>query len=117
MAFDYNEAVILAYFNTDRADDCQQRCEVGLELLKDPQVRAHVTNPDGTLQESINCRNYLINVVVGMKKDYDSANAILDRFVDDGLISAEEAVYRKESIKTFRLQRTFEGIFSDKRTS
>ena len=52
-----------------------------------------------------------------MKKDYDSANAILDRFVDDGLISAEEAVYRKESIKTYRLQRTFEGIFSDKRTS
>lgn len=69
---------------------------------------------DGTYPEAVNCRNYMINVVVGVKKDYDAADGILDGFVSDGLITAEEAKYRKDSIRTYRLERTFEGIFSGK---
>ena len=114
--FDVNEAVILAYFNTDRFDDCLVRCDQGLELLKDPRVQAHVKSrtEDGSYPEDVICRNYKLNVVVGVKKDYASADGILDEYVAAGLISAEEAEYRKNSIKTYRLQRTFDSIFAGK---
>ena len=113
--FDINEAVILAYFNIERYDECLERCDAGLALLKDPAVQAHVRSrtEDGSYPEAINCRNYKINVVVGVKNDFDAAPVILDSFVADGLISEEEANYRKESIKTYKLQRTFDGIFSN----
>ena len=110
--YDVNEAVILALFNTERYDECLERCDKGLAMLKDAKVAAHVKKEDGTFPEAVNCRNYKINVVVGVKKDYDSAPAILDQFVADGLITEDEANYRKESIKTYKLQRTFDGIFS-----
>lgn len=111
LAFDFNEAVIPAYFDTDRPDDCMVCCEKGLALLKDPVVREHIVLEDGTFPEALNCRNYMINVAVGVRKDYDRADAILDRFVAEGLISQEEARYRRDSIRTYRLQRTFDGIF------
>ena len=115
--FDVNEAVILAYFNTERYDEAYDRCEKGLALLKDPAVQAHVKSRtgDGTYPEDVICRNYKLNIVVGVRKDYDSADGVLDQFVADGLISAEEARYRKNSVKTYRLERTFEGIFSNRR--
>ena len=113
-AFEINEAVILAYFNIERYDECLERCDAGLALLKDASVEKHVRSrtEDGSYPEAINCRNYKLNVVVGVKHDYDAAPVILDQFVADGLISAEEAQYRKESVKTYKLQRTFEGIFA-----
>lgn len=114
LRYDFNEAAIPAYFNTDRSEDCLRCCKEGLALLKDPAVRDHVVLDDGTFPETVNCRNYMINVVVGVMKDYDAADGILDGFVSDGLITAEEAQYRKASIKTYRLERTFEGIFSGK---
>ncbi len=112
--FDVNEAVILAFFNTERYDECLERCDKGLALIKEPAVEKHVRSrtEDGSYPEDINCRNYKLNVMVGVKKDYDAAPVILDQFVADGLITAEEAGYRKESVKTYKLQRTFEGIFS-----
>ena len=110
--YDVNEAVILAFFNTERYDECLERCDKGLMMLKNPKVQAHIRTEDGSYPETINCRNYKINVIVGVRKDYDAAPAILDGFVADGLITEEEANYRKESIKTYKLQRTFDGIFS-----
>lgn len=113
-AFDINEAVILAYFNIERYDECLERCDAGLALLKDPAVEKHVKSrtEDGSYPEAVNCRNYKLNVVVGVKHDFDAAPVILDQFVAEGLISEEEAQYRKESVKTYKLQRTFEGIFA-----
>lgn len=50
-------------------------------------MKEHVVLEDGTYPEAVNCRNYMINVVVGVKKDYDAADGILDGFVQDGLIT------------------------------
>ena len=69
---------------------------------------------NGAYPEDVNCRNYKINVVVGVRFEYGDGDAILDRYVEGGLITAEEAELRKESIKAFRLQRTLDGIFSVK---
>lgn len=113
--FDFNEASVLAYYNTERYDDCLARCEYGLGMLKDPEIRAHVANADGTFPETLNCRNYKINVMVGIRRQYDESFAVLDQFAADGLISADEARMRKDSIRTFRLQRTFEGIFAGRK--
>jgi len=113
--FDFNEASVLAYYNTERYDDCLARCDYGLSMLKDSEVRSHVVLADGSFPESVNCRNYKINVIVGIRRQYDEAGAVLDQFVADGLITADEARMRKDSIRTFRLQRTFEGIFAGRR--
>ena len=112
--FDINEAVILAFFNTERYDECLERCDKGLALIKDPSVEKHLRSrtSDGSYPETVNCRNYKINVIVGVRNDFDGAPVVLDQFVADGLITEEEARYRKESIKTYKLQRTFDGIFS-----
>lgn len=113
-AYDVNEAVVLAFFNTERYDECLERCDAGLAMVKEPEVAKAVRSrtADGSYPETLNCRNYKINVIVGVRKDYDAAPAILDQFVADGLITEEEAAYRKESVKTYKLQRTFDGIFS-----
>lgn len=110
--YDLNECQILAYFNTERYDECLERCEKGLKLLQDDNVKKHVKSKNNEYPENMNCRNYKINVIVGVKKDFDSAPAILDEFVSLGLITKEESELRKQSIKTYRLQRTFEGVFS-----
>jgi hypothetical protein len=68
----------------------------------------------GSLPEKIQCRNYTINVLVGIYGDYDAGDAALDRFLEMGLISEEDVGYRKQSHKIHRLQRTFDGIFSVK---
>ncbi|AGI47651.1 hypothetical protein TALC_00654 [Thermoplasmatales archaeon BRNA1] len=110
--YDVNEAAILAYFNTEQYDECMRLCDLGLEMLRDTNVRNHVLDGKDVFPEEVNCRNYKINVMVGVQKRYDESNGVLDQYVADGLISAEEAEYRKNSIKTYRLQRTFDGIFS-----
>lgn len=117
-AFDVNEAEILALWKMERYDECIAKCNRGLELLTtDRDVESHVRSrtEDGSYPETIYCRNYLINAVVGVKGDYDGADRILDNYVRLGLISAEEAGYRKNSIQTYRLQKTFDGVFSGRK--
>ncbi|MDD2626381.1 MAG: hypothetical protein PHT00_01855 [Candidatus Methanomethylophilus sp.] len=110
--FDVNEQLVLALFNLKQYDECDAACEAGLARLTDEAVMAHVKGKKGVLPEALNCRNYKLNVAVGIHYDYDEGNRILDRFLEQGLIDAEEAACRKQSIKIFRLQKTFDGIFA-----
>lgn len=112
-AFDINENAIVALYETEDYDRCLELCERGLDmLLNQPKVGEHVRNQDGTYVETIECRNYKLNVLVGAKREFDAAEAALDDYVAKGLITAEEAAYRKNGIRTFRMQRTFDSIFS-----
>lgn len=109
--FDINEELILAYFGSGRYDDCEKHCDMGLSMLKFLQEKILKEN-GGVLPERLVCRNYKINVVVGVRYDYDEGDRILDKYFEDGLISKEDLEYRKQSHKIYRLQKTFDGIYS-----
>lgn len=113
--YEMNEVAIPSLFRLGRYDACERLCDAGLDMLCKGEVRESVlARGNGAYPEDVNCRNYKINVVVGVRFEYGDGDAILDRYVEGGLITAEEAELRKESIKAFRMQRTLDGIFSVK---
>ncbi|MDR2698194.1 MAG: hypothetical protein LBB30_00750 [Candidatus Methanoplasma sp.] len=111
--FDVLEEIIPAYYGVKRYDDCLRCCEEGIATLCGRMGEIKGRN-GGSLPERIMCRNYTINVLVGIYGDYDAGDEALDRFCGMGLISEEDVEYRKQSHKIHRLQRTFDGIFSVK---
>ncbi|WP_400219784.1 hypothetical protein [Methanomethylophilus alvi] len=113
--FYVNEVSIPALYNMEEYDRCDKACDRGLALLKEKGVMERVLKDNGgVLPESLYCRNYKLNVAVGVHYDYDEGDRLLEQFEKDGLISHEEVEYRKQGIKTFRLQKTFDSIFSIK---
>lgn len=114
--FDVNDAAVLGAYNAEDYPRCLQLCDVGLELLKQKEVFDHVMarGKNGEIPNDINCRNYKLNVVVGIHFDYDEGDRLLLQFQDMGLITAEDVEYRRNGIKTFRLQRTFDNVFNIK---
>lgn len=115
--FDVNDAAILGFYNMEEYDRCLALCDIGLDLLKKKPVFDHVMShgtADLPIPNDINCRNYKLNIIVGIKFDYDQGDKLLIEFEDMGLITAEDVEHRRNSIKTFRLQRTFDNIFNIK---
>lgn len=113
--FRINELLVLALYSTEAYDECVEACDAGLALLNEKEVRdSLVRDSGGSLPEDIACRNYKINVVVGIRFDYDEGDRVLVQYEKDGLLSPEDLEYRRNGIKTFRLQRTFDSIFSIK---
>ncbi|MBO4502699.1 MAG: hypothetical protein J5707_03470 [Candidatus Methanomethylophilus sp.] len=113
--FDINDAAILGVYNAEDYDRCVELCEYGLALLEKKDVFDHVmAKGNGEIPNEINCRNYLLNVVVGIHFEYDEGDKLLLRFQEMGLITAEDVEYRRNGIKTFRLQRTFDNVFNVK---
>lgn len=111
--FYVNDIAIPALYNMGEYDRCERACDTGLALLGKREVRERIEKDNGgSLPESLYCRNYKLNVVVGVRFDYDEGDRLLERFESEGLISHEDVEYRKQGIKTFRLQRTFDSIFS-----
>jgi len=109
--FSVNELLIDAYIGTKRYDDAKALCEKNLRIypqLKDGILKAN----DGKIPEKMNCRNRYVDIVVGIESGYDFAFALLDRFLEMGLISEEDHAYRKQSLKIHRLQRSFDGVFT-----
>jgi len=111
--FDALEAIIPAYFGVCRYDDCLRCCEEGLGIIQKIMLKLKERN-NGSLPESIMCRNYTINVLIGVRGDYEAGDAALDRFFEMGLISEEDLRYRKQSHKVHRMQKTFDSIFTIK---
>ena len=115
--YDVNDAAILGFYNMEDYDRCLALCDDGLELLKKKPVFEHVMSrgtADIPIPNEINCRNYKLNIIVGIKFDYDQGDRLLLEFQDMGLITPEDVEHRRNSIKTFRLQRTFDNIFNVK---
>jgi hypothetical protein len=69
----------------------------------------------GDVPKEVPCRNILIDILVGVEEDYDAGFAMLDRFVELGLLSEEEKEYRTNSLRIHRLTRTFDSVFTLKR--
>ncbi len=115
--FDVNDAAILGFYNIDDYDRCLELCDFGLDLLKKKSVFDHVMSRGSAeipIPNDINCRNYKLNIIVGIKFNYDQGDKLLQEFQNMNLISAEDVEHRRNSIKTFRLQRTFDNIFNVK---
>lgn len=114
--FDVNDAAIVGVYNSEDYDRCVQLCDIGLGLLRKKEIFDHVMSrsEDGEIPQDINCRNYKLNIVVGIHFEYDEGEALLHEFQEMGLITAEDVEYRKNGIKTFRLQRTFDNVFNVK---
>lgn len=109
--FDVLEEIIPAYYGAGRYDDCLECCAEGTDLIRRLMGEIKERN-GGSLPERITCRNYTINVLVGVRGDYEAGDAALDEFCRMGLISEEDVAYRKQSHKIHKLQKTFDGIFT-----
>lgn len=107
------EEMIVSYFEMKDYDACFDCCNRGLDLLV--KVRDQVLSRNGgELPQVLNCRSYKINVQVGIRFDYDGGDRTLDEYFEMGLISPEDLEFRKQSHKIYRLQKSFDGIYSIK---
>ncbi|MDR2845785.1 MAG: hypothetical protein LBV63_00725 [Candidatus Methanoplasma sp.] len=111
--FDVLEEIILAYYGMSKYDECLESCESGLKLV--PKLLNDIkARNGGVVPERLNCRNYKINVLVGIRYDYDAGDRALEEFHKLGILSAEDMEFRKRSHRIYRLQKSFDGIFSVK---
>jgi hypothetical protein len=111
--FEVLEEIILAYFGLAKYDECLESCEQGLKLIPKLLDGLKADN-GGSVPEKLNCRNYKINVLVGVRYDYDEGDKALEEFHRMGILSQDDLEFRKRSHKIFRLQKSFDGIFSVK---
>ncbi len=109
--YDFNERLILAYYGSDMYNECLSACDEGLSMVSDFKDRIFERS-DGKIPADMCCRNYKVNVLVGIMFDYDAGDKALDDYYEMGLISKEDLDYRKQSNKIFRLQKTFDGIYA-----
>jgi len=108
--FLFNEVLIPSYISVERYDDAVSLCEENLKIY--PDIAGELIKKNGGVPKRLNCRNRLIDIMVGINADYDGAAVMLDRFCDMGLIDEEELDLRKNSLKIHRMQRVFDGVYT-----
>jgi len=109
--FMVTEAYIDGLFGASDYEELKVQCCNNLDLF--PSIRdRYLAENGGELPKTIYCRNRLIDVMVGIDSDYDSATGALDEFVSIGILPEEELNYRKQSLKIHKMQRTFDNVFS-----
>ena len=109
--FRLNEELIEALVNLNASQSAKKYCHESLDIF--PRVCDDLkTENGGCLPKDMKCRNRLIDILVGIEKDYEAAYAALDTFLERGLIDKAEWEYRRNSLKIHRLQRTFDGIYT-----
>ncbi len=108
--FDTTEHLIEGLFGSDDFVEAKELCYRNLDLY--PKVSSTIIGRNGGVPKSLSCRNRLIDILVGVEGSYDEAIAMLDRYLEMGLIDEEERDYRKQSLKIHRMQRSFDNIFS-----
>ena len=109
--FSVNELLIVAYFGCERYDDTKAACEANFELY--PKVKDELAkNNGGKVPEKLEFRNQYINVIVGVESNYDLGFEMLKRYNEMGILSDEDLEYRTNSLRTHRLQRVFDGVYT-----
>ena len=109
--FQMNEILIDAYIGAARYDDAKAACNANLEAY--PKIKDQLlADNGGAVPKKLNFRNRYIDVVVGVESAYDHAFEMLEKYYEMGLIDAEELEYRRNSLKTHRLQRLFDGVYT-----
>jgi hypothetical protein len=105
------EAYIDGLFGASEYEELKVQCCNNLDLfptVKDELIEYY----GGSLPKVIFCRNRLIDTLVGVESDYDTALEFLDEFVNIGIMDADELAFRKQSLKIHKMQRTFDNVFS-----
>ena len=106
-----NEVLITAYFGCERYDDTKAACEANYDLF--PKIKDQLTADNGgVIPEKLEFRNQYINVIVGVESNYDLGFEMLKRYNEMGILSDEDLEYRTNSLRTHRLQRVFDGVYT-----
>ncbi len=106
-----NEKLIDAYIDSERYEDAKAACDANLGLY--PKIKdKFIADNGGILPKKVNFRNRYIDIIVGVDSSYDLAFSMLDKYKEMGLIDSEEYVYRVNSLKTHRLQRIFDSVYT-----
>ncbi len=109
--FKLTEGYIEGLYGAQMYAEAKEACCRNLDLY--PVVsKQYLEENGGELPKHMSCRNRLIDISIGVFGEYDMADPILTRYVEMGLIDEEEKGYRLRSIKIYRMQRTFDGIFN-----
>jgi hypothetical protein len=109
--FSVNELLIDSYFGCERFDDVKAACEANYDLF--PKVREQLEKANnGKVPEVLAFRNQYINVIVGVESNYDLGFEMLKRYNEMGILSDEDLEYRTNSLRTHRLQRVFDGVYT-----
>ena len=106
-----NELLIVAYFGCERYDDTKAACEANYDLF--PKIKDQLTADNGgVIPEKLEFRNHYINVIVGVESNYDLGFEMLKKYNEMGILSDEDLEYRTNSLRTHRLQRVFDGVYT-----
>lgn len=105
------ESFIEGLFGADDYTRAKEMCCRNLELYPAVSERLLAEN-GGKVPQRMPCRNRLIDILVGVEADYDDANAVLDQYVEMGLIDPQERDYRKQSLKIHRMQMFFDNVYN-----
>ena len=108
--FKINELLIVAYCQCDRNDDAKVACETNYDLF--PKIKNELIAEYGSIPETLQFRNCYINVIVGVESNYDLGFEMLKRYNEMGILSDEDLMYRTNSLRTHRLQRVFDGVYT-----
>lgn len=108
--FKTNELYIEGLFGTNKFNDAKAICYDNLRLFMSIKDK-FLSDNNGSLPKDIPCRNRLIDILVGVESDYDSAFDALDIYVKIGIMDKNELKYRKQSLNIYRLQKSFDSIF------
>ena len=109
--FKINELLIVAYCQCDRNDDAKVACETNFDLF--PKIKADLMAENGgKVPEVLQFRNWYINVIVGVESNYDLGFEMLRKYNEMGILSDEDLEYRTNSLRTHRLQKCFDGVYT-----
>ena len=106
-----NEEFIEALVGREMYEDAKNVCNINLQIFE--MVRDRILSDNGgKFPEKLAFRNRYIDVIVGVEFQYDLAFEMLEKYNSMGLLSDEDLEYRRNGIKTHRLQRTFDGVYT-----
>lgn len=108
--FKINELYIEGLFGINNFNDAKVVCYDNLRSFMSIKDN-FLSDNNGSLPKNIPCRNRLIDILVGVESDYNSAFDALDIYVKIGIMDKDELKYRKQSLNIYRLQRSFDSIF------
>ncbi len=109
--YDVNEKYLVALYYSCKYTECLEQCDLGLSMV--PKLKKELfARAGGDIPGDMMCRNYKLNVLVGVIYDYDGGDKALDEYYEMGLITKEDLEFRKKSNTIFKLQKAFDGIYA-----
>lgn len=106
-----NEEFIEALIGRGMYEDAKNVCDINLQLYGTVQQFLLEDN-GGRVPERLAFRNRYIDIIVGVEYQYDLAFEMLDKYNRMGLLSDEDLQFRRNGIRTHRLQRSFDGVYT-----